>query len=161
MTAAVSTIDGLVAWANPTSGLRVYGGSKLKVRNSILLANGASGGFLTAYDNTTAGNDLSQVDLGTVADPGHNTLQALIGSNPDVTGVCVSMSGSMGALTLHAAGNVWAGPVDCSTTTISKLACSWASSAASNSASAPSRLYERTTTDTRGAQAWPVDSIQY
>jgi hypothetical protein len=113
--AAQSTIGGLVAWANPSSGLRVYGGSKLKVRNSVFLANGANGVFVTSYDNTSAGNDLSQLDLGTVGAPGHNTLQALLGSNPDVTGVCVSMSANMGALTLHAAGNVFAGPIDCST----------------------------------------------
>jgi len=113
--AAQSTLDGLVAWANPSSGLRVYGGSKVKVRNGVFLANGGNGVYVTSYDGTAAGNDLSQLDFGTAADPGRNTLQALLGSNPDVTGVCVSMAPNRGALTLHAAGNVFAGPVDCST----------------------------------------------
>jgi hypothetical protein len=110
---APSTLEGLVAWANPSSGLRVYGGSRLKVRKSVFLANGANGVYVTSYDGSAAGNDLSQIDLGTVADPGHNTLQASLGSNPDVTGLCVSMSPGVDAFTLHAAGNIFAGPLDC------------------------------------------------
>jgi hypothetical protein len=112
--AAASSLNGLVAWANPSTGLRIYGGSKLTVRNSVFLANGANGVFVTSYDGTASGNDLSRIDLGTSADPGHNYLQALLGSNPDVTGLCVSMAAGMGSLTLHAAGDVFAGPTDCS-----------------------------------------------
>ena len=36
------------------------------------------------------------------------------GPNRDITGLCVSMSPNMGALTLLAEGNIFAGPVDCS-----------------------------------------------
>jgi hypothetical protein len=113
----LSTIDGLVSWANTASGLRVYGGSKVKVRNSVFLANGANGVYVTSYDGTAAGNDLSQIDLGTAADKGRNTIQALLGSNPDITGLCVAMSGGMGSLTLRAVGNVFAGPTDCGSVT--------------------------------------------
>ena len=122
---AQSTLAGRVAWANASTGLRVYGGSKLKLRNSVILANPTNGVYVTSFDNTAAGNDLSQLDLGTVADPGHNTLQAALGSNPDVAGVCVSMAAAQDALklradalTLHAAGNVFAGPIDCATASL-------------------------------------------
>ena len=37
--AAMSSIDGLVAWKNAQNGLRLYGGAKVRVRNSVFLAN--------------------------------------------------------------------------------------------------------------------------
>src|SRR4029079_2660197 len=114
--ASLSTVNGFVAWQNAQNGLRLYGGGKVKVRNSVFLANVLNGVYVTGYDGTAAGNDLSQIDLGTAADKGHNPLQALLGSSPDNTGLCVSMSGGMGALTLRAVGNVFAGPLDCAST---------------------------------------------
>jgi hypothetical protein len=111
--AASSTVSGLVSWSNAGSGLRIYGGSKVKVRNSVFLNNALNGIYLTGFSAAAAGNDLSGVDLGTTADPGRNVLQAVIGANPDMTGLCVSMSAGVGPLALAAAGNIFAGPVDC------------------------------------------------
>jgi hypothetical protein len=112
-----STINGLVAWNNQQAGLRVYGGAKVKVRNGVFLLNATNGVYVTSWDTTAAGNDLSNIDLGTTVDPGHNIMQALSGAgeNPNGTaGLCVTMEDNQGALTLHAAGNTWAGPIDCS-----------------------------------------------
>jgi hypothetical protein len=117
--AALSTINGFVGWQNGQNGLRLYGGGKVKVRNSVFLANVLNGVYITSYDGTAAGNDLSQIDLGSTADAGRNVLQAAIGSMPDLAGLCVGMSGGRGLLTLSARGNVFAGPTDCSTSTAS------------------------------------------
>jgi len=111
--AALSSIDGLVAWANVQNGLRLYGGARTRVRGSVFLNNGLNGVYLTAFDGTAPGNDLSQIDLGRAGSPGRNHIQALLGSGPDLAGLCVAMSGGMGGLTLSAQGNVFAGPTDC------------------------------------------------
>jgi hypothetical protein len=114
---AVSTIKGVVAWAsvNGQAGIHLFGGSKVKLRNSVSLANGLSGVAVTVPANTVAGNDLSGIDLGTVNDFGHNILQASIGSNPNfAAGICVRPGLTAGAQTLTAMGNVFAGPRDCS-----------------------------------------------
>jgi hypothetical protein len=120
-------LDGLVSWGNTLSGLRLAGGSKIKVRNGVFLANGLNGIYVTSYNGTAAGNDLSQVDLGTTASQGRNYLQELSGPNRDITGLCVSMAGSMGTLSLNAAGNIFAGPTDCGSSTamiLSSTTCS-------------------------------------
>ena len=48
--ARLSTINGLVAWQNAQNGLRLYGGEKVKVRNSVFLANVLNGVYVTAFD---------------------------------------------------------------------------------------------------------------
>src|SRR6185295_14384255 len=116
--AGMSTINGFVAWQNAQNGLRLYGGEKVKVRNSVFLANVLNGVYVTGYDASAAGNDLSQIDLGSVSDPGRNVLQASVGSMPDLAGLCVGMSPGRGLLTLSARGNVFAGPTDCTTSTV-------------------------------------------
>jgi Cys-rich repeat protein len=115
--AAMSSVNGLVAWQNTQNGLRLYGGERVRVRNSVFLANLLNGVLVTSFDATAAGNDLSFIDLGTAADAGRNILQAAVGANPDLAGVCVQMSGGQGALTLSARGNTFSGPVDCTTST--------------------------------------------
>jgi hypothetical protein len=111
--AAMSNIDGLVTSTNVQNGVRLYGGARVRVRNSVLLNNGLNGAYITSFDGTAAGNDLSQIDLGRSGSPGRNHLQALLGSGPDLAGLCVAMSTGMGALTLSAQGNIFAGPTDC------------------------------------------------
>jgi hypothetical protein len=114
---AQNVIDGLVAWKNHGSGLRLNGGLKVKVRNSVFLGSDTNGIYLNGSDSTATGNDLTQIDLGAAGSPGNNFLQASSGQNPNLTGLCVSMSANQGPLTLHAAGNHFAGDIDCATST--------------------------------------------
>jgi hypothetical protein len=112
--AGTSSVSGLVTWSNAQNGLRLYGGSKVKIRGGVFLDNGLNGVYLTSYDGSAAGNDLSGLDLGKAGDPGHNQLQAALGSGPDLAGLCIGMAAGQGALTLSAEGNVFSGPTDCS-----------------------------------------------
>jgi hypothetical protein len=111
--AAASSVTGLVAWSNTQNGLRLSGGAKIKVRGSVFLDNGLNGAYVTSYDTTAAGNDLSGIDLGKAGDPGRNQLQASSGSGPDLAGLCVGMAAGQGPLTLSAEGNVFSGQTDC------------------------------------------------
>ncbi|HVZ88106.1 MAG TPA: hypothetical protein VHG72_14130, partial [Polyangia bacterium] len=115
--APLSTVRGLVAWGNSKQGLQIFGGEKVKVRGSTLLNNKLNGLLVTSSDASAASNDLSGIDLGTAGDPGQNQLQASAGSNPDLTGLCISMSANQGTLKLSAEGNVFSGPTDCSSAT--------------------------------------------
>jgi hypothetical protein len=116
---AMSTIDGLVAFGNLQNGLRLYGGAKVKVRNGVFLGNLLNGVFVTNYDATAAGNDLSLLDFGKAGDPGRNWIQGAQGANPNLAGLCVSMATGQGTLSLAARGNMFAGPVDCASSTAS------------------------------------------
>jgi hypothetical protein len=70
------------------------------------------------FNASAAGNNLANIDLGTPADPGHNVFHAALASNPNINaGLCVEMGALVGAQTLKAAGNTFAGPRDCSTAT--------------------------------------------
>jgi hypothetical protein len=113
--AAQSQVLGLVAWGNAKQGVQVFGGEKLKIRRAVLLNNKLNGLFVTASDATAASNDLSGIDLGTAGDPGLNQIQAALGANADLTGLCVSMATGQGTLSLSAQGNVFSGPTDCTT----------------------------------------------
>ena len=110
-------MSGLVAWGNVKQGLQLFGGEKVKVRGSVLLNNKLNGLLLTSSDASAASNNLATIDLGVTGDPGLNQLQASAGSNPDLTGLCVSMSGGQGTLTLSAEGNSFSGPTDCTSST--------------------------------------------
>ena len=81
---AVSSINGLVAWANGSPnvapGVHLFGGSQVKIRNSVLLNNGTYGVQISTNGATTAaGSDVSGMDLGIATDAGHNYLQAPFG----------------------------------------------------------------------------------
>jgi hypothetical protein len=103
---------------NGAGGIHILAGSKVKVRNSVALANGLNGVVITNAANTAAGNDLSGIDLGVMTDLGHNILQASIGSNPNFgAGLCVRPGVTAGAQTLTAMGNVFTGPRDCAQAT--------------------------------------------
>ncbi|HEY6475606.1 MAG TPA: hypothetical protein VI456_03440, partial [Polyangia bacterium] len=135
-----NSINGLVSWANTNYGARLFGGSLVKVRNSVLLGNGADGVRVSGA-NVASGDDVSKIDLGAAADPGKNWLQVPLGSaglNSN-TGLCVALANCTGAC-LGGAGSIAANvsaegnemvssvgnaQVDCSsaTTIISKGAC--------------------------------------
>jgi hypothetical protein len=124
-----SNINGLVSWANLTYGSRIFAGSNVKARNSIFLGNAQYGVLVSTNANTTAGNNLSTIDLGTASDMGHNYLQTplgALGTNAS-GGLCVALTNCTGAcpgpLTeiLRARGNFMVSTgnaaVDCSTST--------------------------------------------
>ncbi|HEY5091618.1 MAG TPA: hypothetical protein VIK30_16680, partial [Polyangia bacterium] len=112
-TAGLSSVNGLVTWTNAQNGLRLSGGSKIKIRNGVFLDNGLNGVYIAFYDGTAAGNDLSGIDLGNAGDPGRNQLQAALGSGPNLAGLCIGMAAGQGTLTLGAEGNIFSGPTDC------------------------------------------------
>jgi hypothetical protein len=134
---ATNSIDGLVSWANTNYGLRLFGGSVVKVRNSVLLANTGYGVLVSSGANSAAGNNLGGLDLGTASDFGKNYLQTPLGAlGTNLTGgLCVSLTNCTGtcpaplAANLTAAGNFMVSTgnaqVDCSssTATITKGTC--------------------------------------
>ena len=118
-TRKTNDIDGVVAHANQGPGLRVLGGSKLKLRNSVSLANGGSGVLIEPFGGTN-GTDVTAIDLGIANDPGKNVLQSLLGSNPNTgAGICVDLNLAAGTAAIKARGNIFAGAgavLDCSVT---------------------------------------------
>ncbi len=115
---ATSLLEGLVAWAGQARGLRITAGSKVKVRKSVFLANTDVGVRIEQAADTAAGNDLTNIDLGTMGDPGQNYLQLGLGSNPNLNaGLCVSLSGIAAAQAVKAQGNIFTGPKDCGSVT--------------------------------------------
>ena len=91
---------------------------KVKVRNSVFLANVLNGVYVTALRRDGGGQRPVAASIsGPCRTPGHNVLQAAVGSMPDLAGLCVAMSPRAGTLTLSARGNVFAGPTDCATST--------------------------------------------
>jgi hypothetical protein len=117
----INDVDGLVAHANRGAGLRVRGGSRLKLRRSVLLANGGAGVLIESAAAGAAGNDVSGIDLGASGDPGKNVLQTPLGSNPNTgAGICIDLSVGVGAVSVKARGNTFAtasGALDCSLAT--------------------------------------------
>jgi hypothetical protein len=99
----------------------VRGGSKLKLRRSVLLANGGAGVLVESAAAGAAGNEVSGIDLGAAGDAGKNVLQTPLGSNPNTgAGICVDLSVGVGAVTIKARGNTFAtgtGALDCSLAT--------------------------------------------
>ena len=90
----VNSIDGVVAWGNSNRDLLVYGGTKLKLRNSVLGA-GPTGVTIASLGASAAQNDISAIDLGTAAQPGRNYLQVPNGAlgRHSNSGICVQISG--------------------------------------------------------------------
>ena len=121
MAPSVGTIDGVVAWnSTNNAGIEIVAGSMVKLRNSVALANQTDGVLITTADATTAGEAVSGIDLGTSASFGHNVLQEAQGATAAAdqsnlgAGLCLQLDMNSGAQSLAAAGNVFAGPVDCS-----------------------------------------------
>ncbi|HVT08784.1 MAG TPA: hypothetical protein VHO67_15105, partial [Polyangia bacterium] len=139
-----NVINGLVAWGNGNAstgtsadGMRLTGGSKVKVRNSLLLGNYRYALVVSSGANSAAGNDLSGLDIGSPGDPGKNYMQVPLGASGQNAsgGLCVALTACtgtcIGPLTanLSAEGNFMVSTggvqVDCSTSTatITKGAC--------------------------------------
>ncbi|HEY4393475.1 MAG TPA: hypothetical protein VGP64_05415 [Polyangia bacterium] len=153
-----NSINGLVSWGNADDGMRLFGGSLVKVRNSVFLGNGVQNGVSTARygvivsgANVASGDDVSKIDLGKAGDPGKNWLQtplSAVGNNTG-GGLCVALSnctgaclGGMGSITetVSAEGNemvsTGGAQVDCSASTsaITRGTCGNGRSAGVNTA---------------------------
>jgi hypothetical protein len=116
MAPSVGLLDGVVGWGSTNgSGLEIVAGSSVKVRNSVLLNNAADGVLISGSDTTAAGNALGGIDLGaaTATGFGMNVLQATGTSRNEGAGICVGLNMNGGNQTLTAAGNTFAGPLDC------------------------------------------------
>jgi hypothetical protein len=119
-TAAKSSIDGLVSTGSVQgSGILVSGGISLKVRNSVLLANGADGVHVVSSGNNS---QIGNIDFGTstlnTTDYGNNILQQTVaqGNQNAGAGICLDIPASMSALggqTLSAEGNIFGTSKDC------------------------------------------------
>jgi hypothetical protein len=126
----LNDINGVVAWGNTNRDMMILAGSKFRLRNSVLGAGPEGMRIDNNSGDTDAGNDISQIDLGTAANFGNNYIQMPNGSLGFHTsaGICLTLQGGHPAQNLFAAGNVMttAGnpgtQVDCATTsmTVSK-----------------------------------------
>ena len=103
--------------ASGTSGVQIYGGSSLTLRSSVALANALSGVIVHTYDvNGVISDDISKIDLGTLASAGQNVLQGATGAVPGPNGgagVCLWINPAAGGI-LSAQGNTFRG-IDCTT----------------------------------------------
>lgn len=122
----INVINGLVTSNNGTAasganGIHLLGGSNVKIRNSISLANKGNGLVITPFvAGASRNSNIGSFDLGTNAttDAGKNVFQALSTAGPNLgTGIClaidpVATGGS--PQTLKAEGNTFEGK-DCST----------------------------------------------
>lgn len=125
-----SDLDGVVSAANGGSGLHVFGGSAVKVRNSVFLKNVADGVRVSGNPSGAPGqdfNDVSRIDLGSGASYGRNIVQDTNTFNEGV-GICLALVDVPSSVTqtLQAAGNVFAPTLDCSVTpaTLQRGPCS-------------------------------------
>jgi hypothetical protein len=123
----MNDITGLVSWNNAGPGLKVLGGSKLKLRKSVLLSNTGSGLVINQTDATAAGNDTTGIDLGKAFDAGANILQmaTAAGTHPNTeSGLCVVLAATQNAHVVSALGNVFSGPRNCATANPGKITTS-------------------------------------
>jgi hypothetical protein len=102
------TLTGLVATSNTQDGLRVFGGSNVQVRGSMLLGNAQDGvNVATSTGGAPHPDDVSAIDLGTntTNNAGNNVFQS--SSTPNgFAGVCLNI-GRNQSQTLNAEGNTW------------------------------------------------------
>jgi hypothetical protein len=110
-----NNITGLVSFGTTNgNGLLFLGGSSVKLRSSASLGHQGSGVVIGNSATVGGTNDISQIDLGTALDFGHNTFQADLGAGNNATsGICIELAPDSG--TLLAEGNVFRG-TDCAAT---------------------------------------------
>jgi hypothetical protein len=125
----LNTVTGFMSVGTTNGhGIRLGGGSNVKIRNSQSLGNFNSGIIVaTLVIGATRHNTLTGIDLGKVADPGGNQFQATIGSNANQgAGICLQVDPNTGALS--ARGNLFSAGKNCATTaaslTFNSTACS-------------------------------------
>jgi hypothetical protein len=105
----VNDIAGLVSWQNSSRDMTLLGGSKVKLRGSVL--GGAPEGIrIGSNGGSDTGSSLANIDLGTATDFGNNYIQAPNGANGvhSTAGICLNLTGTHPPQTLRAAGNFMA-----------------------------------------------------
>jgi len=108
-----NVVTGLeVTGTSAGNGIRIAGGSYVKLRNSFVLGNAQSG--LVIPPGPGGNTILANIDVGTALSPGRNTLQGPLSNltNP-VAGVCLAIVKA--GQTLSAAGNIFGVNKDCVT----------------------------------------------
>jgi hypothetical protein len=105
--AGMNDVNGVVAWGNTNRDMMVLGGSRFRLRNSVLGAGPEGIRIDNNAGNSDAGNDISQIDLGTAVSFGNNYIQMPNGSLGFHTGagICLTLQGGHPAQNLFAAGN--------------------------------------------------------
>jgi hypothetical protein len=112
----LNTVNGLVVVGTTNgNGIRIEGGSNVKVSNSWSLGNSGSGVLVaTSLVGVTRNNSMTNIVLGTTAAPGGNVFQADLGSNANQgAGICLQLDANSG--TLMARGNQFSGGAKCAT----------------------------------------------
>jgi hypothetical protein len=88
------------------NGISIYGGSSLKLRNSLTKGNKYNGIWVTTYTaGSTKNDDVSNIDLGTSGEAGGNTFQPATGSNGE-SGICLQLTPTA-KQKLEAQGNIF------------------------------------------------------
>lgn len=113
-TLSLNTINGLVVFGTTAgNGIRIAGGSHVKIRNSSSLGNSGSGIHISTGAGAVGSSDVTNIDLGKAGDFGGNTVQAPTtagGPAPNGgAGICLELAGA--ASTVSAQGNKFAGAV--------------------------------------------------
>jgi hypothetical protein len=104
-----STLTGIVSTGSTGgNGIRILPGSSVKVRGSWLLGNSQGSGIDVENNGGGTVTSVANIDLGTGASPGGNTLQAVSGMNPNgVAGICMRLPAAATTASLSAEGNVF------------------------------------------------------
>jgi hypothetical protein len=114
------TVDGIAVSSSTGvngadgDGIRVYGGSIFKLRNSWVLKNLSNGIHVLSYpQNVLGASDVSGIDLGASSqDYGKNRVQDQNSFN-GAAGICLDLSQALNQ-NLKALGNMFASNIDCS-----------------------------------------------
>jgi hypothetical protein len=114
-----NAIDGLVSFGSTLgNGIRLEGGSNVKMRNTASVGNAGSGVIVaTSVIGGIRNNVLANIDLGVMSEPGGNVFQTVGQAANGAAGICLQVDANSG--TLSARGNVFAPAKNCATTAAS------------------------------------------
>jgi hypothetical protein len=137
----VHDLRGILVWGHPQGpGLLIRGGARVKLRNSVLLANKTNGVLVSPGTDPAASNDLSRIDLGVAGDFGRNHLQAAATANPNGgAGLCIERVMSTQTLNVRARGNIFAAK-DCTVANAGAIRSATDCTVSSDVAIAPGNL---------------------
>jgi hypothetical protein len=115
-TAAGSAVKYFYSYSSGEDGMKIVGGSKIQVRNSVFRSNHGDGIHIVSGTTSV----LTDIDLGTdftsTTDAGNNELQST-GTKNTGAGICVELTVGTGSPALSAQGNKFSNNRDCKTYT--------------------------------------------